>query len=120
MLESLTPEVIQIGGRFGPGCVFALHVQRFVHIEPEVLLKQSLNSGSPLRQAAQVDVENIVGRLQITLFQSIVQGSAVLVETSDVAGQEVGAAKVEIVEIGSQDQRGQPIVEFTLPVMVPG
>ena len=120
VLQSLAPDFIQIGRAGGPGRVLAIHVQGFVHIETKPLLQQGLDAGGPLRQPAQIDVENVVGRVQVAFLQGIVQGIAIPFEAGNVAGQEIGTAEVEVIEIRGQDERGQPVVQAALPIMVLG
>ena len=79
-----------------------------------------MDPGSALGQSAQIGIENGVGWLQIAAFQRIVKGVAVFLEAGDVAGQEIGTAEIEIIEIGGQHQRRQPIIQLALPVMMPG
>ncbi len=118
VLQPLAPDLIEFRGGLGPGRVLAVHVQGFVHVEPELLLKQGLDPARPLRQPTQVSVEDVVGRLQVAALQGVVQGRAILFETGDIAGQEIGPTEIEIVEIRGQDQRGQPVVQLALPVMM--
>ncbi|MCY1239854.1 hypothetical protein D9M72_526710 [compost metagenome] len=92
---ALAPKVVALGFRLWPGRLVAQYGIVFLRAEIEVLFKQVARVVHAVDNALPVYVEDLERDLQILLFDSIVDLTAIRHETVDVRLQEKHAIRIE-------------------------
>ncbi len=89
VLHAFPPALVEFFRRLGPGCLLGIDVDRFVDREVEILVDQLLGIGESLMESLAIDVKRLIGEVDVTFLNRIVERLAKLAEAVDIGLQEV-------------------------------
>ena len=117
VLDALAPDLVQLFGRLGPRRLLAVELERLVDGVVRLRLQQLQGVADALAVADLEAVEHREHRLELPGDDGVVQLVAEVLELGDVAGEEVAAPAVQLLDEAVQHQRGNRIVDRRLAVV---
>ena len=117
VLDALAPDLVQLLGRLGPRRLGAVELERLVDGEIRLGLQQLQRVRDALAVAHLEAIEDREHRLELPGDDGVVELVAEALELGDVAGEEVAAPAVELLDEAVQHQRGDRIVDRRLAVV---
>ncbi len=108
----LAPVLVQCLFACCPVTLAAINLQLFVYAEVKILVQKTLCCRRALGHALAVNVENFEGRPGVVTTQMIIQGGAIAIEIVDVGLQQIGARRVQRIQILGKDLRGEIVINI--------